>query len=85
MWKLKAVREKMRSMGGVDSGARRIYARGIAVFRSVSLVPLEELAESVVMDPPEDLDLQAVFGDSARTELETFVDEFTQAETSGDA
>ena len=60
MWKLKAVREKMRSMGGVDSVSQRSYAQGLAVFRAVSLVPSEELAESVVMDPPEDLKMQVV-------------------------
>ena len=30
-------------------------------------------------------ELEGVFGDSARTEFETFVDEFTRAESTGDA
>lgn len=61
VWKLKAVREKLRSMSKeVDSVTQQSYAQGLAVFRAVSLLPSEELAEAIVMNPPEDLKVQIV-------------------------
>lgn len=61
VWKLKAVREKLRSMSlVVESISQQSYAQGLAVFRAVSLVPSEELAEAVVMDPPDELKIQIV-------------------------
>ena len=61
VWKLKAVREKLRSMSKeVDSVTQQSYAQGLAVFRAVSLLPSEELAEAIVMNPPEDLKIQIV-------------------------
>lgn len=60
-WKLKAIREKLRSMSKeVDSVTQQSYAQGLAVFRAVSLLPSEELAEAIVMNPPEDLKIQIV-------------------------
>ena len=61
IWKLKATREKFKAMGKeIASVAQQSYAQGVAVFRIVSLLPSEELAEAVVMDPPADLKMQVV-------------------------
>jgi hypothetical protein len=61
IWKLKAMREKLRSMSQeIDSVTQQSYAQGLAVFRAVSLLPSEELAEAVVMNPPEDLKIQVI-------------------------
>ncbi len=61
VWKLKAVREKLRAMKDeVASVTQQSYAQGLAVFRAVSYLPAEELAEALVMDPPEDLKIQIV-------------------------
>ena len=61
IWKLKATREKFKAMGKqIVSVTQQSYAQGVAVFRVVSLLPSEELAEAVVMDPPADLKMQVV-------------------------
>ena len=61
IWKLKATREKFKAMGKeIASVAQQSYAQGVAVFRIVSLLPSEELAEAVVMDPPPELKIQVV-------------------------
>ncbi len=60
VWKLKAVREKLRSMDAVASVAQQNYAQGLAVFRVVSRIPAEEMAEEMVMDSPEDLLVQII-------------------------
>ncbi len=61
IWKLKAIREKLRSMKNeIDSVIQQSYAQGLVVFRAVSLLPSEELAEAVVMDPPADLKIQVI-------------------------
>lgn len=61
IWKLKATREKFKAMGKeIASVTQQSYAQGVAVFRIVSLLPSEELAEAVVMDPPPELKIQVV-------------------------
>ena len=61
IWKLKATREKFKAMGKqIASVTQQSYAQGVAVFRVVSLLPSEELAEAVVMDPPAELKMQVV-------------------------
>lgn len=61
IWKLQAVREKLRAMKDkVASVAQRSYAQGLAVFRAESLIPSEELAEALVLNPPEGLKIQVV-------------------------
>lgn len=60
IWKLKAMREKLRSLDVVDSVMQQSYAQGLAVFRTVSRVPSEELAEELVMNPPDELRVQIV-------------------------
>ena len=44
----------------ISSVSQKSYAQGVAVFKVESLVPAEELAEELVMHPPEDLKVQVV-------------------------
>lgn len=60
MWKLKALREQLRGMEALESVVQKSYAQGLAVFRASSRLPAEELAEAIVLDPPEDLQVQVV-------------------------
>lgn len=60
MWKLKALREQLRGMEALESVVQKSYAQGLAVFRTSSRLPAEELAEAIVLDPPEDLQVQVV-------------------------
>ena len=61
IWKLKATRQKLKSMKkSLASVTQRSYAQGAATFNVVSLLPAEELAEELVLHPPEDLKVQVV-------------------------
>jgi hypothetical protein len=59
LWKLKALRDSLRSRTGqLDQVVQRSYAAGLAEFSSRSALPAEELAEALVMRPPEGLKVQ---------------------------
>lgn len=61
IWKLKAVREQMKSMTeAMNNVAQKSYSMGAAIFEADALIPTEELAEELVMNPPEGLKLQAL-------------------------
>lgn len=61
VWKLKAVREAFRSRKeAVAEVTQRSYAQGLAVFKVASLLPAEELAEALVIKPPEGLKMQVI-------------------------
>ena len=61
MWKLKETRLRLKGMENeIASVTQKSYAQGMAVFRVESLVPAEELAEALVINPPEDLRIQVV-------------------------
>lgn len=61
IWKLKATRQKLKAMKkSLASVTQRGYAQGAATFNVVSLLPAEELAEELVLHPPEDLKIQVV-------------------------
>lgn len=61
VWKLKAVRDALRGRtGDVESVMQRSYAQGVAIFRVVAKKPAEELAEALVLAPPEGLRMQVV-------------------------
>ena len=61
IWKLKETRQRLKGMKDcVAAVAQKSYAQGAAVFRVSSLLPAEELAEELVMNPPEDLKVQIV-------------------------
>lgn len=61
MWKLKAVRENLRGRSGeLRNVAQRSYTAGVAEFSLESALPPEELAEALVLAPPEGLRLQVL-------------------------
>ena len=58
-WKLKEIREKLRDMKSqINNVVQRSYTTGLAEFDLDSLIPTEELAEAVVMNPPQGLKFQ---------------------------
>ena len=61
IWKLKETRMRLKGMKDkVASVAQKSYSQGVAVFNVESLLPSEELAEELVMNPPTDLKVQVV-------------------------
>lgn len=61
LWKLKALRDSLRSRTAeVRSVAQRSYTAGVAEFSMESSLPPEELAEALVLSPPEGLKLQVL-------------------------
>jgi len=61
MWKLKAVRDSLRGRKKeVKNVAQRSYTAGVAEFSMESALPAEELAEALVLSPPEGLSLQVL-------------------------
>ena len=61
IWKLKEVRTRLKGMKKeIESVVQKSYAQGAAVFRVESFIPAEELAEELVINPPEDLKVQVV-------------------------
>ncbi len=60
VWKLKALREKLRSMQEITALNQKSYAQGLALFQATARLPAEELAEALVLDPPEELRVQIV-------------------------
>ena len=61
IWKLKEMRVRLKGMTKeVESVAQKSYVQGVAIFSVSSFVPAEELAEVLVMNPPEDLKVQVV-------------------------
>ena len=61
IWKLKATRVALKdNRDCIASVVQKSYAQGVAIFRVESLLPAEELAEELVMNPPEELKVQVV-------------------------
>lgn len=61
LWKLQTIREHLRGLDGVlRAVSQRSYTAGVAVFSMESAQPVEELAETLVMQPPEGLKLQVL-------------------------
>ncbi|NLB68997.1 MAG: hypothetical protein GX804_04860 [Lentisphaerae bacterium] len=59
MWKLKALRDTLRGRTSeLRDVAQRSYTAGVAEFSMESALPTEELAELLVMSPPDGLKLQ---------------------------
>ena len=44
----------------IESVVQKSYAQGVAIFKVESFIPAEELAEELVINPPEDLKVQIV-------------------------
>lgn len=68
-WKLKATREKLRGMTILRNVVQKGYTLGVANFDMESSIPAEELAEKLVLDPPEGLKLQLLDVSRAKIEL----------------
>ena len=61
LWKLKALRDSLRGRTTeVRSVAQRSYTAGVAEFSMESALPPEELAETLVLSPPEGMKLQVL-------------------------
>lgn len=61
MWKLKAVRERLNAMSGqAVNVVQRNYTSGVAIFELDALIPNEELAENLVLNPPSDIKFQVL-------------------------
>lgn len=61
IWKLQAIREALRSRtSDIPNVMQKSYAQGVAIFTVESRLPSEELAEALVLRPPEGLKLQVV-------------------------
>ena len=61
IWKLKATRVALKeNRECIASVVQKSYAQGVAIFRVESLLPSEELAEELIMNPPEELKVQVV-------------------------
>ena len=61
MWKLKAVRDSLRGrLKELRNVAQRSYAAGVAEFSMESALPPEELAEALVLTPPDGLKIQVL-------------------------
>lgn len=59
LWKLKALRDSLRSRPDqLDQVVQRSYAAGAAQFSTKSALPAEELAEALVLQPPQGLKVQ---------------------------
>lgn len=61
MWKLKAVRDRLRGMPAeIANVTQRSYVSGAVEFDASALKPAEEVAESLVLQPPEGLKFQVI-------------------------
>lgn len=61
LWKLRAIRETLRGRTEeLRNVIQRSYTAGVAEFSVESRIPSEELAEALVMSPPEDMRLQVL-------------------------
>jgi hypothetical protein len=61
VWKLRNIRDRLRGFGEkAVNVSQRSYTAGVAVFELESAMPAEELAEELVLTPPENLKLQVL-------------------------
>ncbi len=61
IWKLKAVRDRLRSMpDAIQTSTQKQYSAGIALFDLESLVPSADLSEELVLNPPDGLKMQVL-------------------------
>lgn len=61
IWKVRAIRESLRARtGDLQSVVQRGYSPGLAEFSVASRLPAEELAEELVLAPPEGLRMQVL-------------------------
>ncbi len=60
LWKVKAIREQLQKTAGMKNLAQRSYTAGVVIFEFETDSPVEQLAEEIVMKPPEGLKFQAL-------------------------
>ena len=60
VWKLKETRVRLKGMKAVSGVQQKSYSQGAAIFCVESSIPSEELAEELVLNPPEGLKVQVV-------------------------
>ena len=61
LWKLKAIREQLLGLTQQTVNVvQRNYTSGMAIFELDSLVPIEELSETIVLKPPQDIKYQVL-------------------------
>ena len=70
IWKLRAIRESLRSRPAeMQNIVQRNYSAGMAEFSLESSLPAEELAEELVLSPPDGLQLQVLDIGAGRIQL----------------
>ncbi|MBN1269978.1 MAG: hypothetical protein JXB04_10335 [Kiritimatiellae bacterium] len=68
-WKLKAVRDALRAVPGVENFIQRDYTAGVVDFEVESSIPAPDLAERLLVRPPEGLKLQVLNVAQGKIEL----------------
>lgn len=72
VWKLRAIRESLRSrQNELQNVVQRSYTAGMAEFSVESRIPAEELAEELVLAPPDGLRVQILDISAGRIQLRT--------------
>lgn len=70
LWKLKAIRDSLRARNrDLQNVVQRAYTSGMAEFSVESRLPSEELAEALVLAPPEGLRIQVLDISAGRIQL----------------
>jgi hypothetical protein len=60
LYKVKKVREKLKSLEGIKSVRQKSYTAGVVLFDLVTEKPTEELAEDLVINAPDGMRMQAL-------------------------
>lgn len=68
-WKLKALRDALRAVPGVENFVQRSYIAGAVDFDVESSIPAQDLAEQLLVRPPEGLKLQVLNVAQGKIEL----------------
>ncbi len=66
LWKVKAMREKLQAHDATANTVQRSYTAGAVIFELDANQAAEKLAESLVLDPPKALRLQALAVESGK-------------------
>jgi hypothetical protein len=60
LWKLKAIRDRLRGLDSIQTTTQKQYSAGLALFNLESLISAEELSEKLVLNPPDGLKMQVL-------------------------
>jgi len=70
LWKVKAIRDRLRSdKTHIKNVVQRSYTAGMVLFELDTDLPSEELAELLVLDPPDKLKLQVLLIEAGSIEV----------------